>query len=175
MTVLYSEIRNELKTGDLLAWKTLRISSFFDFILFIYQKILKAEYTHVGIVIKEGERYFIVEATPPVVRLYPISLTEDFYYIPVNIEAKSSQVDGLLRILGKKYSILDFIRSLFKISNNPSEYYCSELAGTFYNEIGYIDDIDAGLTPDSIVKAVANVSSVKPIFVKNDRGNLNTV
>lgn len=175
MVELYSKKRNEIKTGDLLAWKTTRINSFFDFILFLYQKILKAEYTHVGMVVKEGGRIFIMEATPPVVRLFPVSMTEDFYIIHTNIEPKSSHVDVLLKDIGKKYGIMDLIRSILKLGNNTSEYYCSELASHFYNEIGYINNEDAGLTPDSIIKEIVKASGNEPIFIKNDRGNLNAV
>lgn len=175
MPSLYSEKRKDFKTGDLLAWKTVRIRSFFDFVLFLYQKILKAEYTHVGIVLKEGDRYFIVEATPPVVRIFPISMTDDFYHFALDLNVKSSNVDSLLKHLGKKYSLFDLVTSMFKIGNNTSDYYCSELANTFYNDIGYYDDIDAGLTPDTLVNAVLKRSGVQPVLIKNDRGNLNDV
>lgn len=175
MTVLYSQKRNDIKTGDLLVWKTTRINSFFDFILFLYQKIFKAEYTHVAIAVKEGNRLFIIEATPPVVRLYPISMCDDFYLFPVDTETKSSHTDILLRKIGLKYSIWDLIRGILKLGNNEKEEYCSEIASRFYNEIGYIDDIDAGLTPDSLIKAIRKVHKTEPIFVKVDRGNLSGV
>lgn len=173
--VLYSQKRQDFKTGDLLAWKTVRIRSFFDFVLFLYQKILKADYTHVGIVFKEGNRYFIVEATPPAVRLFPISMTEDFYYIPTDIETKPSHVDLLLSNLGKKYSLIDLVRSMFRLGNNTSDYYCSELANSFYNDVGYYHDLDAGLTPDSLVDAVRKASGKEPIFIKTDKGNLDGI
>lgn len=175
MAELYSKVRQELKTGDLLAWKTTKINSFFDFVLFLYQKILKAEYTHVGIVVKEGNRFFLIEATPPVVRLFPVSLCDDFYHFPLNIDYKSTQIDFLLRTIGKKYSLIDLIRSILKLGDNTSEYYCSELAGRFYNDIGYINDEEAGITPDKIIEAVAKKNNVTPIFVKIDKGNLNGV
>lgn len=175
MTVLYSKIRDEIRTGDLLAWKTTRINSFFDFVLFLYQKILKAEFTHVGIAFKEGDRLFLIEATPPAVRIYPVSMTDDFYVLFNNIETRPSHIDLLLKNVGKKYSLFDLLRSILKLGNSTSEYYCSELAAMYYNSIGFIHDIDAGLTPDSIIKAIANETKSKPLFVKNDRGNLTEV
>jgi hypothetical protein len=175
MAELYSKVRQELKTGDLLAWKTTKINSFFDFVLFLYQKILKAEYTHVGIVVKEGNRFFLIEATPPVVRLFPVSLCDDFYHFSLGIEYKSSQVDLLLRTIGKKYGLMDLIRSILRLGDNPSEYYCSELASHFYNSVGYIHDERVGLTPDKLIEAVAKVKNTTPTFVKIDKGNLNGV
>lgn len=175
MINLYSKVRETIKTGDLLIWKTTKIKSLLDFILYLYQKIFKAEFTHVGIAVVLGNRTMIVEATPPVVRLYPVSLLDDFYLLKTDIEYKDKHLDILFKYLGKKYSILDLINSLFKIANSRDNYYCSELASEFYNEIGLIDNENAGLTPDSIVKAVKEATGNPIVFVKNDRGNIDFV
>lgn len=175
MQVLYSQKRHEMKTGDIIAWNKVIITSFFDFILFLYQKILKANFTHVGVVVVMGDRYFILEATPPMVRLYPISLTDDFYYLPLDLPDNSTHLDILFKKIGVKYSIIDAITSMFSLSNNPSTEYCSELAGKYYNDIGYIYDSKAGLVPDTLMKALIEQSGKELIFIKNDRGNLNAV
>lgn len=171
MANLYSKVRSEIKTGDLIAWKTTKITSFFTFILYLYQKILNAQYTHVGVAIREGDRIFVIEATPPVVRLHPLSLSGNFYLIPTKFERRSSQLDFLLLTLGREYSIFDMIRSMFKFGSDNSDYYCSELCADYYNAIGHIDNEWAGETPDSIVREVLKVNQNEPIFVKNDRGN----
>lgn len=172
MLTLYSKKRTEIKTGDLLAWKTTRIHSFFDFILFLYQKIIGAEYTHVGIAVNIGNRIFVLEATPPVVRLFPLSLSEDFHLFPLNVDVKPTHLDTLFKALGKKYSVFDLIRSTFNIGNSNNDYYCSELASSFYNSIGIIDNNDAGFTPDSLIEEITRTFSVQPVPVKIDRGNL---
>lgn len=172
MVNLYSNIRNEIKTGDLIAWKTTKITSFFTFILYLYQKILKAQYTHVGVAVREGDRIFVLEATPPVVRLHPLSLSGDFYLIPTKFERRSSQLDFLLVTLGRKYSIFDMVRSMFKFGTDNSDYYCSELCADYYNAIGHINNEWAGETPDAIVREILKVNKNNPIFVKNDRGNV---
>lgn len=171
MITLYSAIRDELKTGDLIAWNTPKVTSFFTFVLYMYQKILKAEYTHVGVIVREGSRVFVLEATPPVVRLYPLSFSPEFFYIPVNRDDLEDELDHILHALGKPYSLLDLIKGLLKIKADDREYYCSELASEFYNRVGYIEDEWAGLTPDTLVRAVCKAGNVKPVFVKNDWGN----
>lgn len=175
MTNLYSEVRDTIETGDLLIWKTNKIGSLIDLILYLYQKLLKAEYTHVGVAVVLGGRVMLVEATPPVVRLYPLSLLDDFYLLKTNVKYKNKHLDILFENLGKKYSLLDLIKSLFKLNNSNQHYYCSELASKFYNEIGLIANEDAGLTPDSIVKAVKEATSNDITFVKIDRGNLDVI
>ena len=171
MVNLYSKVRHEIKTGDLIAWKTTKITSFFTFILYLYQKILKAQYTHVGVAVREGDRIFVLEATPPVVRLFPLSLSGDFYHIPTKFDRKSTQLDFLLLTLGRKYSLLDLIRSSFKFGSDNADYYCSELCADYYNAIGHINNEWAGETPDAIVHEILKVNQNEPIFVKNDRGN----
>lgn len=175
MANLYSEIRDTIKTGDLLIWKTTKINSLIDFILYLYQKIFKAKFTHVGVAVALGNRVLLVEATPPVVRLYPLSLLDDFYLLKTDITYKNKHLDILFEDLGKKYSLIDLIKYLFKIGRSNNHYYCSKLASKFYNEIGLIDDEDAGLTPDSIVEAVKKATSSAITFVKIDRGNIDVI
>lgn len=175
--VLYSVARKEMQTGDLLLWKKEKITSFFSLILVLYQKIFKATYIHVGMVVVLGDRRFILEATPPVVRLYPISMLDDFYWIKTNIANNPSHIDVLLKNIGKPYSIIDFFTGLLGIGGSSNDYYCSEQAAEFYRYIGYVqgEDIDnVGKTPDSIAEAVLKASGhMEPTYVNNDKGNLN--
>lgn len=173
MSVLYSRMRSEIKTGDLIAYKTKEIDSFFGSILYFYQKILKAKYTHVGIAVRIHERVFIVEATPPEVRLVPIPLCGDFYYIKTDLEASEERkLSILFSYLGNKYSLIDLIKAKFNITNDPSNLYCSELAQEFYNMFGYLPNRRAGITPESIVKEVVKRSGNEPVKVTIDKGNL---
>jgi len=176
MTELYSVKRKEMKTGDLLAWKSTKINSVFDFILFLYQKIFKAEYIHVGIVYTDGDRFFVVEATPPVVRLFPISMSiDDFYYIPCNIENNDKHKDVLLSNLGKPYGLIDLIKGLIGIRTSENQYYCSELAYHFYKSVGILNRDSDGITPDSLVEGVLKVTKATPVYISIDRGNINAI
>lgn len=179
MSVRYSEIRDTLKTGDLVSWKAGKVNSFFTAILKIYQKILKPKSVHVGIVFVVGGRTFVVEARPPVVRIYPLSRMEDFYLIRTNIPDDKANVDFLLQEVGVKYGILDLIRGLlFADGKNNKELYCSELASIYYEDIGTIDVNkfpEAWRTPDNLIEAVCDATGSSPIYVEIDKGNLNAV
>lgn len=173
MTVLYSKMRSEITTGDLIAYDTEEIDSFFGFVLYLYQKILKARYTHVGVAVCMGGRVFLLEATPPSVRLIPLTMCGNFYHIKTDIQVpESKMMNVLFTLIGKSYSIFDLIKSKFGIANDDSDLYCSELAGDFYNTFGYITDRKAGNTPDSIVEAVLKRSGSVPVKVVIDKGNL---
>ena len=179
MSVRYSEIRDTLTTGDLVSWKAGKVNSFFSAILKIYQKILKPKSVHVGIVFVVGGRTFIVEARPPVVRIYPLSRMEDFYLIRTNIPDDKANVDFLLQEVGVEYGILDLIRGLlFADGKNNKELYCSELASIYYEDIGTLDVNkfpEAWRTPDNLIEAVCDATGSSPIYVEIDKGNLNAV
>lgn len=179
MSVRYSEIRDTLKTGDLVSWKAGKVNSFFTAILKIYQKILKPKSVHVGIVFVVGGRTFVVEARPPVVRIYPLSRMEDFYLIRTNIPDDKANVDFLLQEVGVEYGILDLIRGLlFADGKNNKKLYCSELASIYYEDIGTLDVNkfpEAWRTPDNLIEAVCDATGSSPIYVEIDKGNLNAV
>jgi len=175
MTILYSEIREKIRTGDLVAWDKPTDPGLTGLFLKLYQKITKARYTHVGVAVVLGERVMMVEATPPEVRLYPLSMSSDFYLIKTDISRVSKHLDIVLSELGKPYNLLDFFKNVIGFSDSNRDYYCSQLVSRYYNEIGYINNDLAGLTPDSIVEEVIKASSSDPIYVNVDRGNLNAI
>lgn len=175
MVALYSNIRTTIVSGDLIAWKMTRLSSLTSILLFLYQKIIRANYTHVGIATVLGGRVFITEATPPCVRIFPLSMLDSFYLVKTNIDDKPEHLDNLFRELGKPYSLIEFLKTIFRIKTGDYNYYCSYLVSKFYNDIGYITREDAGLTPDTIVSEIERVSNFPAIFVKIDKGNLTNI
>jgi len=179
MSIRYSEIRDTLKTGDLVSWKAGKVNSFFTLVLKIYQKILKPKSVHVGIVFVIGGRNFVIEARPPQVRIYPLSKMEDFYLIRTNIEESNANVDFLLTEVGVEYSILDLFRGLlFSDGKNNKQIYCSELDALYYEAVKLLDAEkydEAWRTPDNLIEAVCKITGSTPIHVRIDRGNLNAV
>lgn len=172
--VLYSEIRDELETGDLVAWDTTEIEDFFDFILFIYSKVFRVKYTHVGVVVKFGSRIFVLEAIPPVVRLVPLSAKRDFYLIKTKAPVlfRENGINYLFKFIGRKYSILDFVRTMLKLKSSDEDFYCSELAAKYYKSIGYILDEKIGHSPQNLVEHLVEISSIKEIRVTIDSANI---
>lgn len=179
MSVRYSEIRDTLKTGDLVSWKAGKVNSFFTAILKIYQKILKPKSVHVGIVFVIGGRVFVVEARPPQIRIYPLSRMEDFYLIRTNIPDNKNDVDLLLTEVGIEYGVFDLIKGiLFGEGKNNKEIYCSELASIYYEFVQLLDTTkyeDAWRSPDNLIEAICEITGSEPIHVKIDKGNLNAV
>lgn len=172
MSIKYSEIRDQIKTGDLLAWKTKKIGSLSDMVLYLYQKIFKVEYSHVGVVVVLGGRVFVIEATPPVVRLYPLSRKDDFYWVTCGLAEKQNYIEYLFNTVGNSYSLLDLIKSCLHIKLNNSDFYCSELVGDFYKYAGLLDSDEYGQMPHILVNAVVSATNKQPVFVSIDKGNI---
>lgn len=178
MAELYSQYREKIRTGDMLAWKKTKITSIFDVFLLLYQKICGAEYIHTAIAFRTSDRLFIVEATPPVVRMMPVSLLEDdeFFHFSVEFDRTPAQETLLLENIGKPYNILDFLANLLHVGDPDESYYCSEECAEFYADIGVLKDEEPGITPDVLVHALLTTGKVnEPVHVKIDRGNPNGV
>lgn len=173
--LLYSKVRNEIKTGDLLAWEITTFSEKSNLFLFLYQKIFRVKYSHVGVALKIGGRLFVAEAVPPRVRLFPLSLKDNFYYIPCHLKSNFKYQDYLLKDMGKPYSLFDLIRSIFNFSFNPKNFYCSEYCANFYNAIGLLPNKEAGRFPHTLVKTISEIVHEEPRHIVIDKGNFNGV
>ena len=175
----YSEIRDQLRTGDLVSWKINKLDSIFSFILYLYQKILKPRSVHVGVVLKMNGRLFVVEARPPCVRLYPLSMMEDFSYVPVGLPENDKHVDYLLENMGVSYSLVkDYIRGKLGLKRTTNGLYCSEEAFAFYVKVGMFKEEEfgkIGVLPDSIIEAVMKKTGGDFIDVVVDKENLTRI
>jgi len=174
---LYSQARDSIRTGDLLAWRITRSTSVFDFILVLYQKLFKANFSHVAVAVWVGNRLFAVEATPSKVRIIPLSMLDHFYRIPANIPSNEKHFDILARYVGRPYSLWDLVKVLLGFKGSDTSLYCSELALQYYDEIGYftdhVDEFDDHIpTPDDVVERVLAQSKSAIEYVRIDKGNL---
>ena len=69
----YSEYRDQIKSGDLLAWSHRGFRSWHDFKVQAVRLFTQSEYSHVGIAWVVGGRVFVIEAVEPRVRIFPLS------------------------------------------------------------------------------------------------------
>lgn len=173
--ILLSDMKHEIKTGDTLAFTTSKITSVTSFFLWLYQKLAKVKYSHVGIAVWLGDRLFIVEAVQPRVSITPISKVDSFYHIPVNTSKSVDdvKVSFLMDYVDTPYSLSDMVLHYFNISSSKGSIYCSALASAFYFHIGVIRDKDLGHSPQKLVDALLHKADLdEATYVITDRGNL---
>lgn len=173
----YSEVRDEIQTGDLLAWRITKVHSFFSFLLYMYQLLFRVRYSHTAIAVKLEGRLFAVEATSPVVRMMPLWMLGNFYLYRANVPERKRNVETLVKHLGKKYSLMDLAKRLFRFGTSDDELYCAEQCFVYYDEVGYfadvIDENESDLiTPDKIVELVVKQSGAVPEYIRIDKGNI---
>lgn len=103
----YSEIRDEIKSGDLVILSHYKWASWYDLQVMMVRLMSATEYTHVGVCVVLGGRVWVAESVVPVVRLVPLSnYAEDgMYIIPTNTPMKDEELEYLLSKVGTaKYS-----------------------------------------------------------------------
>ena len=169
--MFYSERRKMIKSGDLLAWETRHVGSLLDAVLKIDKRLNHTQWSHVGVALVLGGRVFCVEATPPAVRIMPLSKLGDFYHLPVNIPWREKYTEILLRHVGKPYSLNGWVKEKLGFVSDADDFYCSELAADFYKNIGIIDEVRHGITPDTLVTHLTLETESSGVYVSVDPGN----
>jgi len=148
----YEELRQTIKTGDLLAWSEGGAwNSWRNIQLNLVRLGTMSDYNHVGIAYVVGGRVFVVEAVVPYVRIYPLSRLLPFFYIRTNFTATEYTEQVLLKSIGIPYSKWEAIKAAFtKDTNNDKVIQCAKLVNNVFFEFDpkYADLKD---TPGAIV------------------------
>ena len=145
----YDDVRNQIRSGDLLAWSHRGWNSLYDIKIQLVRMFTQSEYSHVGTAWVVGGRVFVIEAVKPKVRIYPLSKLGSFYHIPMGAQWKLETEELAIKHVGEKYSEFDALVAFF-LPLGPQK--VSECAALVLN-IMRADGIDLGnrATPDAVV------------------------
>ena len=147
--MLYSEFRNQIKSGDVLAWTHNGLKSWKDFEVWIVRLGQRSEYTHVAIAWVIGGRVFLLEAAGGAVRIFPLSRDLPCYHIGTNVTWTKEVEEYALSKIGEKYSKWEAIKGLFGLTTNDDQWQCSEFAREVLKKAGM--DLDCIATPSAVV------------------------
>ena len=159
----YEAYRQNIKSGDLLAWSTKSMHSINDFALHMVRIFTESEYEHVGIAWVIGGRVFVVEAVVPAVRIYPLSRLVPFYSVQMHIEWQAEYEEWLLSNIGDKYSILKAIKSYWGPIKEDDCWQCAELTIKFYKTLGI--DLGVNYTPSAVVSEILKLDDKELILI----------
>lgn len=161
----YLEARPLIRSGDLLAfshgdWKTLN-----GIKVNLVRMFTMSTYSHVGIAWVVAGRVFILEAVKPKVRIYPLSLSGDFAWIPLDTPWTPETEQYAMERVGADYSELQAIRAFWEPLQAGDVSECA----AYVREVLKRDGIDLGSMsrPDMVVKEAQLRSCVKLIQVTN--------
>ncbi len=161
--ISYKEYRPNIKSGDLLAWSTTTMKSFSDFYMQLVRFFTKSEYDHVGVAWVIGNRVFVIEAEPPLVRIFPLSKKSSFYHIPMKMDFTDDKLAYLLNTVGDPYSIPQAIKSYFGKPAKDNRWQCAELCLDFYEQFGI--NLGDGYTPSDVVQAALKNTGASMTYV----------
>jgi hypothetical protein len=147
----YAEARDQIKSGDLLAWSHRSLRSWRDLKIWFVRLFTRSEYSHVGTAWCVGNRVFVIEAVQPVVRIFPLSKLLGFYWISLQAAWSESAESLALEFVGDAYSQLQAMQAPFGKPPEDRLWECAELAAT----VSRADGIELGsiYTPSAVVQA----------------------
>ena len=159
----YEDIRQSIRSGDLLAFSHGSFRSWAEFKTLMVRVFTASTYSHVGVAWRVAGRVFILEAVKPKVRIYPLSLSGDFFLIPTRANWSSESENFAMDHIGVNYSELRAMRAYFGKLPDGEVDECAAYAREVLKRAG----VDLGLLskPDTVV-AMAQLSG-ETIFVEN--------
>ena len=156
----YNEIRDRIRSGDLLAFAR---NSWTSSVIRIFTR---STYSHVGVAWVTGGRVFILESVGHGgTRIFPLSLSGDFYLLPLRAPWTPSVEEFALENVGIRYSVLDAILAYFGRLPRGSMRECAAYALEIYRRACV--DLGDRATPDAVVLEAQKRRAVETIFVTN--------
>lgn len=151
----YSEIRDQIKDGDILAWKVKGkwLESFYSFKINLVSLFQRDPFIHVGFAINEDERVLVMESVTPLVRKVPLSGELPCYVISGKGLTEKQRVKAMA-LLGKaRYSIWEAILAFFNRSDMTNDRWdCDEF-------VRYALDIRCDGSPAKLIEFMLNNGS----------------
>jgi hypothetical protein len=153
----YSDVRDSIKGGDIIALSHESWDSWYDFQIQIVRTATQSEYCHVGLVLEWGGRLFVVESVTPYVRIKPLSqfIDKGFYWLSVDKPVSEAETEfALSKVAVGEYSRLAAIKGglgILKIGED-NLWQCAE----FVIAARMLSGVDLGnkATPASVVKTL---------------------
>lgn len=139
----YSEFREQIRSGDLLAWSHRGWSSWYDIKVQAIRVFTQSEYCHVGMALVLGGRVWVIESVTPLVRLVPLSNLLPFYHINLHrFHLWQEDIEHALSYVGNDeylYSQIEAIKAFFE-TNDPEnkKLECAEFVKMIWNRAGLV-------------------------------------
>jgi hypothetical protein len=145
----YSNHRDKIQSGDILAWSHREWDTFYDFKIQMVRLATRSEYSHVAVAWRVAGRLFVIEAVEPMVRIYPLSKLGSFYHVPMQAPWLPSTEEAAVSFVGSEYKQLEAIRLFFEERKPGNVSECAALV----LEVMARDGIYLGTraTPDAIM------------------------
>lgn len=164
--VIYSDVRSDIKDGDILMYKGK------GFVSWVVKTVTRSAYSHAGVAVWWNRRLMVIEAVGEGVVIAPLSRNVAEYHGEVEWynyfkDIDQDQRDKMIlyaqKELGKKYDMKGVIglgiKTLLRIKpditkKKPNQLFCSQYVANIYSAVGLDLDIknsDLSTSPDDIL------------------------
>lgn len=164
----YSDIRSEIKSGDVLAWTHRSWKTFYDLQVQAVRFATQSEYCHVATAWVEGGRVWVIESVSPLVRIIPLSNVagDGFYWLPMGDEMTTSELEFSLSKVGNgEYSKMLGVKAhLSEIDiNDETSWQCAKFVIASKRKSNI--DLGTKATPTAVVRVAQEIHSAPCYFV----------
>lgn len=147
--MLYSEIRDTLKSGDLVFFS--KHNGLGDKIIKIWSK---SRYSHVGVLWCVAGRVFLLEASAfGGVRMVPLSLRMPDVIVRMNLDWNAEAETQAMSHMMEKYSFIDAIRAGLGENYNQKGWICTEYAASITEKGGFAFP-DTARVPEDFIEVL---------------------
>lgn len=146
----YSEVRPQIRSGDILAFTHRKWGSWRDIKVQLVRFFTQSEYSHLATAWVIGGRVFVIEAVTPLVRIYPLSKLGNFFWIPTGVTWKDKTEELALSYVGNKYSQIQAVQSFFEDPPEDDLWECAELVKALAKSDGLV--LQSSPTPANLVR-----------------------
>ena len=164
----YAEMRDRIKTGDVLAWSEGGPwTSWRNVQLNLVRMGTMSDFNHVGLAYCIGGRVFVVEAVVPYIRIYPLSRELPFFWIPTPYVFDLAAETTMLEKVGLPYSKWEAVKALFTTDTDGGKAWeCAKLVNRTLMQF------DSGFdalhdTPAEVVKYLTRALGFQLSFVSD--------
>lgn len=145
----YQDVRDQIQSGEVLAWSHRGWGSWNDIKIQLVRFFTQSEYSHVGMAYVMDGRVFVIEAVRPLVRIFPLSKSGDFYRLPIKAHWTQEVAEYALSHVGEPYSQWQAITAFFKPLAHDGLWECAELVLDLTRKMGL--DLGQKATPTAVV------------------------
>lgn len=160
----YDAARQQIKSGDLLAWSHRGLSSWYDLQIQIVRMFTRSEYSHVGIAWVIGGRVFVIESVSGGIRIFPLSRLTPFYLLQFEKPWSTEAEEYALAHIGDPYSKLECIRAFFEPLTIDGHWQCAKWAKAVLAKIGI--DLGTSAIPADLVREAMGRYDLNLIMVE---------
>lgn len=147
----YEDMRDTIRSGDLLSFNHGDWKSWSGIKTMIVHMATRSTYSHVAIAWRVGGRVMVLEAVKPKLRIFPLSLSGNFYITPTNAPWKYDTEEYALSKIGVDYSEINAVIADFKKLPDGDVSECAAYVREILLRDGiYLGDIS---TPEAVTLA----------------------